>query len=88
MSAVDPLPLRSAMHRDTPAGSRLNVANAYALGHLMTREEFVASLDMEALKLQIKHIAAYYTDEYTKITDKQANVFMSRIVAVLGEDIE
>ena len=30
----DPLPPRSAMHRDTPAGSRLAIANAYAVGRL------------------------------------------------------
>ena len=31
----DPLPPRGAMHRDTPPGSRLAIANAYAVGRLV-----------------------------------------------------
>ena len=31
------LPPRSAMHRDTPAGSRLEIANAYAIGRLIDK---------------------------------------------------
>ena len=31
----EPLPLRSAMHRDVPNGSRLEIANAYAVGRLI-----------------------------------------------------
>lgn len=42
------LPPRSAMHRDTPHGSRLDIANAYALGDLQTREEFIASINFGA----------------------------------------
>ena len=36
----EPLPLRSAMHRDVPNGSRLEIANAYAVGELMTEAEW------------------------------------------------
>jgi len=31
----EPLPPRRAMHRDTPAGSRIEIANAYAIGRLV-----------------------------------------------------
>ena len=31
----DPLPPRGDMHRDTPPGSRLAIANAYAVGRLV-----------------------------------------------------
>ena len=34
-----PLPPRGAMHRDTPEGSRLEIANAYAVGRLVDWEE-------------------------------------------------
>ena len=36
---VEPLPPRGAMHRDTPKGSRLEIANAYAVGRLVDWEE-------------------------------------------------
>ena len=36
------LPQRSAMHRDTPPGSRLEIANAYAVGELKTEAQWTA----------------------------------------------
>ncbi len=32
------------MHRDTPPGSRLEIANAYAIGELMTKEQWIKAL--------------------------------------------
>ena len=73
------------MHRDTPAGSRLNVANAYALGHLMTREEFIASLDMEAAVAQMDSLGWPLPSEMPPPGWVKAEV-RAIIDAAIGED--
>ena len=68
-------------HRDRPENTFCNVMRAFGNGTLQTKAEWRDSLDYEAMKQQVESIASYYADEYTKITDKQVEVFMSRILA-------
>ena len=70
-------------------GVGVSIANAWADGYLRTEQEWRDSLNLQAMKQQVESIASYYADEYTqytKITDKQVEVFVSRILAAaLGE---
>jgi len=70
-------------------GVGVSILNAWADGYLRTEQEWRDSLNLQAMKQQVESIASYYADEYTqytKITDKQVEVFVSRILAAaLGE---
>ena len=71
------LPPRGAMHRDNPAGSRLEIANAYAVGRLVERMEpdYEAAARYIALQLDISNEAEYgqeYSDAYAVALDVDA----------------
>lgn len=57
--AYDYIPPRGAMHRDEPAGSRLEIANAYATGRLIDR------LDIEAVLSAISDFITFDFDDLT-----------------------
>ena len=46
---VEPLPPRGAMHRDIPKGSRLEIANAYAVGRLIDGQAIADAWNNDAL---------------------------------------
>jgi hypothetical protein len=59
------LPPRSAMHRDTPPGSRLEIANAYAVGRLVDGQALQAiTVAHEAMREANKEGGDEFVDAY------------------------